>query len=72
MAAFNSSSTREVKKTTSTWKGPFEIVEAIGESDCRIKAKKGKRTQVVHFDRLKPCAARTRIAQRGGSRATEK
>ena len=26
------------------WKGPFKIVEPIGESDYRIKAHKGKRT----------------------------
>ena len=32
-----------------------------------IKAQKGKRTQVVHFDRLKPCTPRTWIAQRGGA-----
>eukprot|EP00731_Ephydatia_muelleri_P008844 Em0004g1182a len=46
---------------------PFEIVEPIGVSDYRIKAQKGKRTQVIHFDRLKPCTPRTRIAQRGGA-----
>ena len=34
------------RKLHHPWKGPFEIVEAIGESDYRIKAQKGKRTHV--------------------------
>ena len=55
------------RKLHHTWKGPFEIVEPTGESDYRIKAQKGKRTQVVHFDRLKPCTPRTRLAQSGGA-----
>ena len=46
---------------------PFKIVEPIGVSDYRIKAQKGKRTQVIHFDRLKPCTPRTQIAQCGGA-----
>ena len=37
-------------------------------SDYKIRKQKGKKTQVVHFDRLKPCDPRTRIEQHDGSK----
>lgn len=40
-------------------KGPFKVVECIGESDYKIKAPPP--LEVIHFNPLKPCLAGTRI-----------
>eukprot|EP00731_Ephydatia_muelleri_P023718 Em0015g1301a len=68
------------RKLHHPWKGPYRVQERIGESDYKIRAWKGKSTQVVHFDRLKPCiegiqapahvpATKTRVTQNEESAA---
>eukprot|EP00731_Ephydatia_muelleri_P029883 Em0021g406a len=68
------------RKLHHPWKGPYRVQERISESDYKIRAWKGKSTQVVHFDRLKPCiegiqapahvpATKTRVTQNEESAA---
>ena len=46
------------RKLHHPWKGPLKVVERLGESNYKIKSLQGrKKTQIVHFDRLKPCVA---------------
>ena len=48
------------RKLHHPWKGPLKVVERLGESNYKIKSLQGrKKTQIVHFDRLKPCVAST-------------
>ena len=48
------------KKLHHPWKGPLKVIERLGESTYKIKSLQGrKKTQIVHFDRLKPCAVST-------------
>eukprot|EP00731_Ephydatia_muelleri_P005415 Em0002g1591a len=48
------------RKLHHPWKGPLKVVERLGESNYKIKSLQGrKKTQIVHFDKLKPCVAST-------------
>ena len=48
------------RKLHHPWKGPLKVVERLGESNYKIKSLQGrKKTQIVHFDRLKSCVAST-------------
>ena len=55
------------RKLHCPWKGPFKVVERIGNSTYKIKGIRGTKTQIVHFDRLKPCPAKIRLDQEGDS-----
>ena len=47
------------------WSGPFQVLECVGDSDYRVKMQRTGRVQVVHFDRLKPFVAGTRLGETG-------
>ncbi|KAL5516720.1 hypothetical protein EMCRGX_G002126 [Ephydatia muelleri] len=40
------------KKLHHPWKGPFVVVEKVGDSTYKIQRKKGGKFHIVHFDRL--------------------
>ena len=50
------------RKLHCPWKGPFKVVERIGNSTYKIKGIRGTK---MHFDRLKPCPAKIRLDQEG-------
>eukprot|EP00731_Ephydatia_muelleri_P031295 Em0022g809a len=43
------------KKLHHPWKGPFVVVEKVGDSTYKIQRKEGGKFHIVHFDRLKRC-----------------
>ena len=43
------------KKLHHPWKGPFIVVEKVGDSTYKIQRKEGGKFHIVHFDRLKGC-----------------
>ena len=44
------------RKLHHPWKGPFKIMERLGEATYKITSLHGRRkSTIVHFDRLKPC-----------------
>ena len=47
------------------WSGPFQVLECVGDSDYRVKMERTGHVQVVHFDRLKPFVAGTRLCETG-------
>ena len=52
------------KKLVCPWAGPYVVVKKLSEVTYRIQHSQEKRRRtVVHFDRLKPCAADIRIKQ---------
>ena len=55
------------RKLLCPWKGPFKVIERIGNSTYKIKGIRGTKTQIVHFDRLKPCPAKIRLDQEADS-----
>eukprot|EP00731_Ephydatia_muelleri_P037157 Em0403g6a len=54
------------------WKGPFKVMERLGETTYKIKNLQGRRkTTFVHFDRLKPCVISDDKPENTGSREQE-
>ena len=50
------------KKLHHPWSGPHRVITKLGDSDYRVKKLTGrKKTQVVHFNRLKRCDPETRF-----------
>jgi hypothetical protein len=50
------------KKLHHPWTGPFKVIQRLSDCDYKIKGLRGKKkTHVVHFNRLKPCAPGTRF-----------
>ena len=50
------------KKLHHPWSGPHRVIAKLGDSDYRVKKLTGrKKTQVVHFNRLKRCDPETRF-----------
>ena len=44
------------RKFVHPWTGPFAVIKKLSDATYRVKQMQGRRkTQVVHFDRLKPC-----------------
>ena len=52
------------RKLHHPWKGPFVVVDKIGITTYKIKPSRNSgKCQIVHFDRLKPCAPNTLEAE---------
>jgi hypothetical protein len=60
------------RKLHHPWKGPFKVMERLGETTYKIKNLQGRRkTTFVHFDRLKPCVISDDKPENTGSREQE-
>eukprot|EP00731_Ephydatia_muelleri_P033930 Em0042g9a len=60
------------RKLHHPWKGPFKVMEQLGETTYKIKNLQGRRkTTFVHFDRLKPCVISDDKPENTGSREQE-
>lgn len=46
-------------KLQSRWQGPCNIIKKLSDANYVIKRPRARKTEVVHFDRLKPCCVRT-------------
>ena len=52
------------RKLHHPWKGPFVVVDKIGITTYKIKPSRNSgKCQIIHFDRLKPCAPNTLEAE---------
>eukprot|EP00731_Ephydatia_muelleri_P009168 Em0004g1506a len=60
------------RKLHHPWKGPFKVMERLGETTYKIKNLQGRRkTTFVHFDRLKLCVISDDKPENTGSREQE-
>eukprot|EP00731_Ephydatia_muelleri_P022337 Em0014g928a len=50
------------RKLHRPWKGPYKVVERLGDATYKLQGTRGRRPQIVHFDRLKPCPPNVRLA----------
>lgn len=57
-------------KLSDKWIGPFEVIQLKSEVTYRVKEVNGRRSMVVHHDRLRPCPVRPdRLLSEDGSPA---
>ena len=52
------------RKLHRPWKGPYKVVERLGDATYKLQGTRGGRPQIVHFDRLKPCPPNVRLANK--------
>ena len=50
------------RKLHRPWKGPYKVVERLGDATYKLQGTRGRRPQIVHFDRLKPFPPNVRLA----------
>ena len=50
------------RKLHRPWKGPYKVVERLGDATYKLQGTRGRIPQIVHFDRLKPCPPNVRLA----------
>ena len=50
-------------KLQSKWQGPCTILKKLSDANYVVKRPRARNTEVVHFDRLKPCFERTPVSE---------
>lgn len=56
---YNPAKTKGISpKLQSRWQGPCEILRKLSDANYIVKRPRARKTEVVHFDRLKPCYER--------------